>query len=173
MDERIGHQERGRRISESGNKLENWFEGYLLRYIQEYDGDNTTFLKNIGSLDKLCFKRHVDLGLSEYGVHAVERSPREGMQYADFVIGGLKKFPKGLRIECKRQDTQGSADEKLPYTVLNINRAKMPSIIAWVGTGWKNGAMERTAAQVPKSKFLVGVHEMEVVKDMLVKLFAQ
>ena len=170
--DKIGHQERGRRTSESGNKLENWFEGFLLRYIKEYDGSNSEFLSNIQSLKKPYFKRHVNLGTSEYGAYAVNKSGRGGMQYADFVIGGLKKYPKGLRIECKRQDTQGSADEKLPYTVANIERAGIPSFIGWVGTGWKNGAIERTEAQVKKTKHLAGVYEMENVKDILAKLFA-
>lgn len=168
----IGHSERNKRIQASGAKLEKWFESFLLRYIPEYDGSKEEFMAEIGSLGRPCFKRSVDLGLSEYGAYASNKTKREGNQLADFVIGGLRGYPDGLRVECKRQDTYGSADEKLCYTVANIERAAMPAWIGWVGTGWKNGAIERTEAQVAGCKFLNGVYEMEVVKEKLVRLFA-
>jgi len=138
--------------------------------MEEYEGTKAEFLEGIQGLTKPCFMRSVNLGLSEYGAYKEKKGNRGGMQYADFVIGGLEGFPDGLRVECKRQDSVGSADEKLNYTVANIERAGVPAWIGWVGDGWKDGAMARTRAQVGKTTSLIGVHHMEVVKEELVKL---
>lgn len=41
---------------------------------------------------------------------------------ADYVVSGIEAYPDGLAIECKWQNSTGSASEKLAYLVLNIQR---------------------------------------------------
>lgn len=166
----IGHQERGRRITESGRKLEKWFESYLKRIgYKAYKGSDEEFLDKIPKGKH--YIRRANVGLSESGAYAVNLRRGSGVQYADFVLSGLAGYKKtGLRVECKRQDSRGSADEKLDYTVANINRAGIPAVIGWVGKGWMNGAIERTEAKVNTSSSLVGVFEMEEVKVLLGRL---
>lgn len=166
----VGHKERGRRIAESGNKLENWFEGHLRRIgYKKFKGTIDEFLERPPS--GKYYLRRVNVGLSESGAYAVNRAANEGFQYADFVISGVKGYKRtGLRVECKRQDTKGSADEKLDYTVANIERAGIPCWIGWVGDGWMNGAIERTEAKVSTRQYLDGVYEMEVLKRKLKNL---
>lgn len=169
---RVGHVERGRRMVESGNKLEKWFEGFLHRIgFKKYNGSYEEFFQESPRLKGLWYIRRVNVGLSEYGFYANDRQEHEGFQYADFILFGLRGYKRtGLRVECKRQDTEGSADEKLCYTVANIQRARIPGWIGWVGDGWKNGAINRAEAYVKRTKYLDGVYEMEVVKKKLRKL---
>lgn len=49
---------------------------------------------------------------------------------------------KSYFIECKLQTVGGSVDEKLPYTLMNMNQHEGVKIIVIDGDGWKNGAVE-------------------------------
>lgn len=154
----------------SGNKLENWMEQELLRLgFKRYAGSYKEWLQ--APQKGLWYIRRANVGISEYGFYATHLSPNEGCQLADYMLFGVKGYKRtGLRLECKRQDTEGSADEKLCYTVPNIERARIPAWIGWVGTGWRNGAIQRAEAQVKRSKYLEGVYEMEVLRKKLRKL---
>lgn len=53
---------------------------------------------------------------------------------ADFVVDGIYEYPDGLAVECKWQDSSGSASEKIAYTVLNIQRCyPIPAILLCSG----------------------------------------
>ena len=67
----------------------------------------------------------------------------------DFAIAPCEKFPGGLIIESKWQETPGSADEKLPYLVENIRtRYPYPCIVILDGDGYRPGAAAWIRTQV-------------------------
>lgn len=69
--------------------------------------------------------------------------------YADFYVATAPGFPDGLIIESKWQETQGSADEKLPYLVTNIHQCyPCPTIIVLDGGGFRPGAERWLCSQV-------------------------
>ena len=49
---------------------------------------------------------------------------------------------KSYFIECKSQTAAGSVDEKLPYTLMNMNQHEGVKIIVIDGDGWRDGAVK-------------------------------
>lgn len=60
----------------------------------------------------------------------------------DFYVWHPEKFERGLIIECKYQETGGSADEKFPYTVLSLKKTGVPAILLLIGAGAKRKAVD-------------------------------
>jgi len=60
----------------------------------------------------------------------------------DFYVWNPVKYPNGLIIECKYQETSGSADEKFPYTIACLRKTGLPAILLLVGQGAKRCAVE-------------------------------
>lgn len=60
----------------------------------------------------------------------------------DFFVWHPEKYPDGLVIECKYQETNGSADEKFPYTVANLRKTGVSAILLLMGSGPKPCAIE-------------------------------
>jgi hypothetical protein len=60
----------------------------------------------------------------------------------DFYAWHLDKFPRGLIIECKYQETGGSADEKFPYTIYSLKNIGIPAILLVIGAGAKRRAVD-------------------------------
>lgn len=60
----------------------------------------------------------------------------------DFFVWHPSKYPNGLVIECKYQETSGSADEKFPYTIANLRKTGIPAILLVMGSGPKRCAIE-------------------------------
>ena len=53
---------------------------------------------------------------------------------ADFVIDNAARYPDGLAIECKWQNSTGSAQDKIAYTVLCIQRHyPIPAVLVCSG----------------------------------------
>lgn len=48
---------------------------------------------------------------------------------------------KGLAIECKYQDTSGTADEKIPYALQDLTALRMPAALAYGGAGFSEGVL--------------------------------
>lgn len=46
---------------------------------------------------------------------------------------------RALGIECKYQATQGTADEKLPYTLSDLEAMHVPAFVAYAGEGFSIG----------------------------------
>lgn len=46
-----------------------------------------------------------------------------------------------LAIECKYQDTTGTADEKIPYTLQDLASMQTPAAIAYAGQGFSDGVL--------------------------------
>jgi hypothetical protein len=55
--------------------------------------------------------------------------------HVDAVLDNAQDYPSGLIIECKWQESDGSADEKFNHLVDNIAGASMPAIIVIGGHG--------------------------------------
>lgn len=55
-----------------------------------------------------------------------------------FVLG-----PEGqaLCVECKYQDTSGTADEKIPYALNDMASQRIPGVIVYAGTGFSAGVL--------------------------------
>lgn len=60
----------------------------------------------------------------------------------DFFVWHPEKYPNGMIIECKYQETAGSADEKFPYTVANLRKANIPAVLLIMGRGPKPCSVE-------------------------------
>lgn len=48
---------------------------------------------------------------------------------------------RALAIECKFQDTQGTADEKIPYTLDDMRALPMGGCVAYAGVGFSSGVL--------------------------------
>jgi len=46
-----------------------------------------------------------------------------------------------LAIECKVQQSQGTADEKIPYTLQDLVALRMPGCLAYAGEGFSDGVL--------------------------------
>ncbi len=67
----------------------------------------------------------------------------------DFYLPPMPGYRTGLIIESKWQEVSGSADEKLPYLVANIQTCfPSPTIIVIDGSGFRPGAVAWLYRQV-------------------------
>jgi hypothetical protein len=48
---------------------------------------------------------------------------------------------KALALECKYQDTSGTADEKIPYSLQDLGALRMPGALAYAGAGFSEGVL--------------------------------
>lgn len=48
---------------------------------------------------------------------------------------------KAMALECKYQDTSGTADEKIPYSLQDLAALRMPSVLAYAGGGFSEGVL--------------------------------
>jgi len=69
--------------------------------------------------------------------------------YGDFVLFHPEKHPECLIIESKWQQTGGTADEKLPYTIMNMKeKYPYPTILVIDGGGYRSGAINWVKNQI-------------------------
>jgi len=79
----------------------------------------------------------------------------------DFLTEPDSRVPKGLIVEAKWQDVTGTAEEKLPYLVINIKRFyPYPTIVVIDGHGFTAGAIRWIKRQVDNEK-LIGVFSIK------------
>lgn len=55
-----------------------------------------------------------------------------------FVIGPDKR---ALVVECKYQDSAGTADEKIPYALDDMAALRLPGVLAYAGAGFSPGVL--------------------------------
>ncbi len=48
---------------------------------------------------------------------------------------------RALAIECKYQDSNGTADEKIPYTLQDMATLRMPAAVVYAGVGFSEGVL--------------------------------
>ncbi|MCA9534519.1 MAG: hypothetical protein KC593_12600 [Myxococcales bacterium] len=51
-----------------------------------------------------------------------------------------------LAIECKYQGSQGTVDEKIPYTLQDMEAVRVPSLVVYAGDGFSAGVVHLLAA---------------------------
>ncbi len=67
---------------------------------------------------------------------------------------------KALALECKYQDSSGTADEKIPYALQDLAAMGVPGVIAYAGQGFSEGVLhllqssERAAYCLPAEDLL-------------------
>ncbi|MCH9682969.1 MAG: hypothetical protein K0V04_16150 [Deltaproteobacteria bacterium] len=48
---------------------------------------------------------------------------------------------RALGVECKRQNTSGTTDEKIPYALQDLAAMWIPGVLTYSGTGWSKGVL--------------------------------
>lgn len=48
---------------------------------------------------------------------------------------------RAIAVECKFQDSSGTADEKIPYTLQDLAALRMPSCVVYAGSGFSEGVL--------------------------------
>ena len=76
------------------------------------------------------FARQVKIGYTIYGTDLI----------SDFFLYHPRKWPNGLAIEAKWQQTTGTVDEKFPYFVMNIWSSEYQTVFVLDGGGYREGA---------------------------------
>src|SRR4029077_13672998 len=105
------------------------------------------FMRSIG----LEFQQQVVMGRTIYGKRL----------HVDLLVTNLIAYSRGLAIESKWQDANGSIDEKFPYLVENIQQCyPVPAIVVVHGGGVCPGALKWLRARVDGEQ-LVAVHGLE------------
>ena len=51
-----------------------------------------------------------------------------------------------IAIECKYQDVQGTADEKIPYALDDLAALWVPGCLVYAGRGWSKGVLHQLEA---------------------------
>ena len=128
----------GSQANKTGNALERFVGNILAEngYTEFWDHKEQIFT-NRDSVGGKQFARQVPCGTSIY----------ETKRKCDFLVINKAQFPEGLIIECKWQESNGSVDEKYPFTVFNILKIGVPTIILLDGGGYKKQAMEWLKSQ--------------------------
>lgn len=55
------------------------------------------------------------------------------------ILAVHEESSKALGIECKYQATPGTADEKIPYTLKDLDAMHLPAFVAYAGEGFSIG----------------------------------
>ena len=53
---------------------------------------------------------------------------------------------RGLALECKFQAVQGTADEKVPYTIQDLRAMRLPACVVYAGSGFSEGILHMLRA---------------------------
>jgi len=148
------------------NKTGSTLELFIKRLLEDnsyvaFPNHRDQLFANRKSVGGKQYSTQVPCGTSIY------ESPRK----CDFLIMNNEKFPEGLIIECKWQQSAGSVDEKYPFTVFNILKIGVPTIILLDGGGYKKTAMAWLKEQCNPSRALIGVYNMAEFQALVNKGF--
>tara|TARA_R110000823_G_scaffold312359_1_gene438950 strand:+ start:584 stop:1081 length:498 start_codon:yes stop_codon:yes gene_type:complete len=78
-----------------------------------------------------------------------------GAKYtSDFYLYDFEKWPDGLHVEAKWQNSSGSIDEKYVFTALSLISFKAPTMMILAGGGARQGAVQWLTQQGRKSGFI-------------------
>lgn len=141
----------GGHANRTGNRLEKFVEHALI------DSGYTVFWNHKDQL----FENRKTIGGKQYAMQVpCGTSIYETKRKCDILVLNQEKFPDGLIIECKWQQSSGSVDEKYPFTLFNIIKIAVPTIILLDGGGYKPAAMRWLKDQVSPQRALIGVYNM-------------
>ncbi len=142
----------GGQANNTGNALEVFVENALTRKgYEEFWDHKAQIFENRKAVGGKQFAKQVPCGTSIY----------ETQRKCDFLVLNSEKFPEGLIIECKWQQSSGSVDEKYPFTLFNIIKIAVPTVILLDGGGYKPAAMKWLKDQVNPQRALIGVWDMK------------
>lgn len=127
----------GTKANKTGSKLELYIENHLKD--NRYTFTSSRNFKTALYLQQPIYAKQMYLCKGIY----------ETRIYGDFVIFHPEKHPNCLIIESKWQQTGGTADEKLPYTIMNIKeKYPYPTILVIDGGGYRKGALDWVRKQI-------------------------
>lgn len=106
----------------------------------------------------------------ERGVNFITQQPIGETPYgqpfkADLILDGLPTHP-GLVVIARQQDKSGSAEQKLPFLMMAINRSRRRCLVVLDGEGWSPGALGWMA--VRKDERLIDVVDLDGFDAFLV-----
>lgn len=52
-----------------------------------------------------------------------------------------RETDRALAVECKYQDSAGTADEKIPYALEDLAALRMPAVVVYAGEGFSEGVL--------------------------------
>jgi hypothetical protein len=152
----------GQQANHSGNALEVFVENALKSH---------GYTEFINHKDQVFAMRNT-IGGKQYSKQPYcGQSIYDTKRNCDFLIMNLEKFPEGLIVECKWQQSSGSVDEKYPFTVHNIMKIGVPTVILIDGGGYKKQALTWLKEQAGKERALVGVYTMSEFQAVVNKGF--
>jgi len=148
----------GTRANKTGNSLENFVEDILRRngYVEFVGNKKQVFAMR----DTIGGKQYSKQPWCGKTIYSTDRKP-------DFLVINQERFPDGLIIECKWQESSGSVDEKYPYVVHNVAKTGVPTIILIDGEGYKKQAFEWLKEQVASVQPLYGVYTMSGFQKLI------
>lgn len=118
------------------------------------------------------FANHKSIGGKQYAKEVIiGDSIYDTKVRCDFLILNREKFPDGLVIECKWQQSSESVDVKYPYNVYNIMKVGVPTIILIDGKGARKKAVDWLRGQAHPTKALIGVYDMAEFQGLVNKGF--
>lgn len=139
------------KANKTGNQLEQFVARTLeSRGYTEFPNHKDQLFTNRHSVGGRQFAEQVPCGTSIY----------ETKRKCDFLVLNKEKFEDGLIIECKWQQSKGSVDEKYPFSLFNIIKIGVPTVILLDGGGYKEAAMKWLKDQVSPDRALIGVWNM-------------
>jgi hypothetical protein len=141
----------GTRANRTGGSFEQFVENALKQrgYVGFGDHKEQVFA-NRASIEGKQFAKQVVIGTTIYGTK----------RRCDFLVLNREKFPDGLVIECKWQESGGSVDEKYPFLLFNIAKIGVPTVVLLDGGGYKPMAMEWLKSQADPKHALIAVWNM-------------
>jgi hypothetical protein len=72
---------------------------------------------------------------------------------------------KAFAIECKFQDSEGTVDEKIPYTLEDLAAMPMAGCIAYAGKGFSSGVLHMLRASTQAAYCLPASEQSEMTVD--------
>jgi len=152
----------GGQANKTGRVLEKFTETILTdNGYTKFPNHKAQLFENRNSVGGKQYCDQVPCGTSIY----------ESKRNCDFLIMNKDKFPDGLIIECKWQQSSGSVDEKYPFTLFNIIKIGVPTVILLDGGGYKKTAKKWLQEQVNPKRALIGVYSMAEFQALVNKGF--
>lgn len=136
----------------TGSRLEIFVENALREHnYTEFWNHKEQVFGNRKSVGGKQYAKGVLAGTSIY----------ETKRIVDFLVLNSEKFPDGLIIECRWQQSVGSVDNKFPMLVFNVLKTGVPTIILLDGGGYSKKAEAWLKSQASPTRALIGVWDMK------------
>ena len=120
----------GAQANLTGRRLESYIEHCLQDCGFVKTKDKKDFVKRMKSFSAPSYAKQVHIGDTVYGTDLI----------SDFLLYHPRKWPEGLVIESKWQQSSGTVDEKYPYFVMNIWASEYQTVFVLDGGGYRPGA---------------------------------